>query len=92
VTSSSSAQAAKNRLIDDQARLRVQAMRARLVDVSDAFETRFRALLARRLGEAAKSDLRFAALAALLEKSGVRASYPRRIAPGKGTITERHSE
>ena len=55
--------------MDDQARLRVQAMRARLVEVSGTFETRFRAVLARQLGEAAKSDPRFAALAALLRKS-----------------------
>ena len=66
MTSSSTAQAARNRLKDDQARLRLQAMRARLAETSGEFESRFRAVLARQVGEAAKGDPRFAGLAALL--------------------------
>lgn len=63
MTTPSPAQAAKKRLMDDQARLRLQAMRARLAEASGVFESRFRVVLARTVGEAAKGDPRFAQLA-----------------------------
>ena len=66
VTPSSSARDAKNRLLDDQARLRLQAMRARLAEASGEFEQRFRSVLARKVQEVAREDPRFAGLAATL--------------------------
>ena len=54
---------ALNRLREDQARLRVQAMRVRLGEVSVALDRRVRTVLARRVSEAAEKDPRFRPLA-----------------------------
>ncbi len=67
---SSSARDAKNRLLDDQARLRLGAMRARLAEASGEFEQRFRAVLVQQVQEVAKGDPRFAGLAAVLRGVG----------------------